>query len=94
MVFNGEDYHEVFQRLFNYFIEYNNQNDRRTLIQIRKHLIWFVTGFKDSSDLKDQIFQTPDLLDTMKLASDFFMERAHQSKKINLAETFMTSGHG
>jgi tRNA-dihydrouridine synthase B len=91
--FNSSDLWEVAQRL----VEYSRPHahtDHTLLISVRKHLIWMAQGLNNVSTFRDELFKTPDLNESMKLAQDFFLNSVYQKKKINDHQSFMTSGHG
>ena len=93
IVFTPEDHFEVVQKLIEYARLYAH-NDHILLISIRKHLIWMAAGFNNAGTFRDLIFKTPDLIETIKIAEDFFMSLQGQHKRLADHESFMTSGHG
>ncbi|EQC46378.1 TIM-barrel protein, nifR3 family [Bacteriovorax sp. BSW11_IV] len=92
--FGPKDYFEVITRLYDYLSQYTDR-ERTLLVQMRKHIVWMAQGFPGVANFRGQIFQTPDLGDTMKFTEDYFMGLDHRtSKSIDHSEAFMTSGHG
>lgn len=92
-LFNGSDYWEVIQRLYNYTTE-TFPEERTSLVQLRKLIVWFAAGFPHAAAFRSQIFSCQVLEDTMKLTEDFFLSLGQSQKFINYDEVFMSSGHG
>ena len=92
-IFNGKDYWEVIQRLHSYVTE-TFPEERTSLVQIRKLIVWFAAGFPHAAAFRSQVFTCPDLSDTMKLTEDYFLSLGDSQKFINYDEVFMSSGHG
>ena len=92
-VFNGNDYWEVIQRLHAYITE-TFPEERTSLVQLRKLIVWFAAGFPHAAAFRSQIFTCPLLKDTMKLTEDYFLSLGESQKFINYDEVFMSSGHG
>jgi nifR3 family TIM-barrel protein len=92
-VFNGNDYWEVIQRLHAYITE-TFPEERTSLVQLRKLIVWFAAGFPHAAAFRSQIFTCPLLVDTMKLTEDYFLSLGESQKFINYDEVFMSSGHG
>lgn len=92
-VFDGNDYWEVIQRLHMYITE-TFQDERASLVQLRKLIVWFAAGFPHAAAFRSQIFTCPHLEDTMKLTQDYFLSLGESQKFINYDEVFMSSGHG
>ncbi|MBA2404468.1 MAG: tRNA-dihydrouridine synthase [Bdellovibrionales bacterium] len=92
-IFSGQDYWEVIQRLHQYITEIFPE-ERTSLVQIRKLIVWFAAGFPHAAAFRSQIFTCPDLEDTMKLTEDYFLSLGQSQKFINYDEVFMSSGHG
>ena len=92
-VFNGNDYWEVIQRLHAYITE-TFPEERTSLVQLRKLIVWFAAGFPHAAAFRSQIFTCPLLEDTMKLTEDYFLSLGESQKFINYDEVFMSSGHG
>lgn len=91
--FHTNDYLEVVERLAE-LLEEKAENERRLLVQLRKHIVWLAQGFPHSSTFRGTVFKTRDMKETMDLTRDFFLSQAGHHQKINLEEPFMTSGHG
>lgn len=92
-VFNGKDYWEVIQRLYAYVTE-TFPEERTSLVQIRKLVVWFAAGFPHAAAYRSQVFSCQDLQDTMKITEDYFLSLGDSQKFINYDEVFMSSGHG
>lgn len=92
-VFSGKDYWEVVQRLYQYTTE-TFPEERTSLVQIRKLVVWFAAGFPHAAAFRSQIFSCQDLNDCMKITEDYFLSLGPSQKFINYDEVFMSSGHG
>jgi tRNA-dihydrouridine synthase B len=92
-IFLGKDYWEVIQRLHQYITE-TFPEERTSLVQLRKLIVWFAAGFPHAAAFRSQVFTCPDLGDTMKIAEDYFLSLGESQKFINYDEVFMSSGHG
>ena len=92
-IFNGKDYWEVIQRLFNYTTDVFPE-ERTSLVQLRKLIVWFAAGFPHAAAFRSQIFGCQVLKDTMKISEDYFLSLGEAQKFINYDEVFMSSGHG
>jgi len=92
-IFNGNDHWEVIQRLHTYITEIYPE-ERTSLVQIRKLIVWFAAGFPHAAAFRSQLFGCPHLADTMKLTEDYFLSLGESQKFINYDEVFMSSGHG
>jgi nifR3 family TIM-barrel protein len=91
--FSAKDHYEILQVLIEYSRPYAH-SDHILLLSIRKHLIWMAAGYNNVAPFRENVFRTPNLLETMKLAEDFFHGLEHQKKRISDHDSFMTSGHG
>lgn len=91
--FSGKDYWEVIQRLHVYCAE-TFPEERTTLVQLRKLVVWFAAGFPHAAAFRSQIFSCQVLEDCMKIAEDYFLSLGNSQKFINYDEVFMSSGHG
>lgn len=91
--FTSLDYWEITQKLFE-LTEYYAFNEKALVIQMRKHIMWFAAGLPGASQFRGVLFQHPTLQDTLRATEEFFVERAHLTKQLDVNEPFMTSGHG
>lgn len=91
--FSGEDYWEMIQRLCEYTTEYF-PDDRASLVQIRKLIVWFAAGFPHTAKFRGQMFQTNTLAEAITLSQEYFLGLGAGKKQIDENEVFMTSGHG
>lgn len=91
--FSGEDYWEMIERLCDYTTEFF-PDDRASLVQIRKLIVWFAAGFPHTAKFRGQMFQTNTLAEAMNLSHDYFLGLGINRKQIDESEVFMTSGHG
>lgn len=92
-IFLGKDYWEVINRLFEYTTE-TFPEERTSLVQLRKLVVWFAAGFPHAAAFRSQVFGTQNLSDCMKLTEDYFLSLGTSQKFINYDEVFMSSGHG
>jgi len=92
-LFTSSDYLEVIKKLEEYTCE-AFEGDRVRLIQLRKLIVWFSSGFPKASLFRGQVFETKSLQDCMKYTEDFFLELNAATKKIDYNQAFMNSGHG
>jgi tRNA-dihydrouridine synthase B len=92
-VFSGKDYWEVIQRLHEYTTETFTE-ERTSLVQMRKLVVWFAAGFPHAAAFRAQIFACQDLADCLKITEDYFLSLGSSQKFINYDEVFMSSGHG
>lgn len=92
-LFSGKDYWEVIQRLQAYITEVFPE-ERTSLVQLRKLVVWFAAGFPHAAAFRSQIFSCQVLEDTLKLTEDYFLSLGESQKFINYDEVFMSSGHG
>lgn len=91
--FNAKDYLEVINRLHSYTCQWFDR-ERTRLVQIRKLIVWFTTGFDNASKFRGYIFKTKDLDECMKETEKYFLSLSHTNKSIDYSQTFMSSGHG
>jgi nifR3 family TIM-barrel protein len=92
-IFSGPDYWEVVQRLYCYTTE-TFPEERTSLVQIRKLVVWFAAGFPHAAAFRSQIFACQNLEECMKITEDYFLSLGNSQKFINYDEVFMSSGHG
>ncbi len=93
VVFTPRDYLEIIDRLVGYMEAYTDR-ERTLLIQTRKHIMWFAAGFGKAGPFRNSLFAAKTLEETLKLTSDYFLSLGEDDKELDLAEEFMTSGHG
>lgn len=91
--FNGRDYWEVIQRLYEY-TSAHYENERTCLVQMRKLIVWFAAGLPKAAKFRGEIFSSKDLTDSMKISEDYYLSLENSRKNINYEEAFMNSGHG
>lgn len=91
--FSGADYWEVIQRLWGY-VEETFGDERMLLVQARKLIVWFASGFPHAAAFRGQVFTTPTARDTWNITQDYFLSLGGAQKSINYEEAFMSSGHG
>lgn len=92
-LFNGADYFEVIERLYDYTLKHA-PNSRISLVQMRKLIVWFAAGFPHVAKFRGQMFESKDLDTVMKLAQKYFHSLGDMPKQINYDEVFMNGGHG
>lgn len=91
--FTANCYYEVIQRLY-YYLESHMKNPRHLLIQLRKFLLWFSSGFSKSVRFREVIFATQDPKDLLKQAEDYFLSLGRMQKTLKNHHQFMQGGHG
>lgn len=91
--FYGEDYWQVTYRLFE-LLQDHAFNERTLLVQLRKHILWFVTGFNGASHFRKQLFEFKTMQDLLKVTQDYFLAQEKFQKQLDFEQPFMTSGHG
>lgn len=91
--FDGEDYWEAIERLFDYTNQ-TYESERIRLVQLRKLIVWFAAGFPGCAKFRGDMFNAKTLDETMKVSQSFYLALGNSSKKINFDEIFMSSGHG
>ncbi len=92
-IFNGDDYLEIIQRLYDLVCEAFDQ-DRVRLIQLRKFIVWFAAGFPNASKFRASAFENQELDILMKLSKEYFLSIENRGKFIDHEAVFMNSGHG
>lgn len=92
-LFDGSDYFEVIERLYNYTNETYDQ-ERIRLVQLRKLIVWFAAGFPGAAVFRGKMFSSKTLDATMKVSEEYYKNLRANSKNINFDEVFMSSGHG
>lgn len=91
--FYGSDYWEVTYRLFE-LLQDHAFNERTLLVQLRKHVLWFVTGFNGASHFRKQLFEYKTMDEVLKVTKDYFYAQEKFQKQLDFESPFMTSGHG
>jgi len=91
--FCAQDYWPVIKRLDHYTTE-TFPRERTRLIQMKKLIVWFATGFPKATKFRSKVFETKNLPDMINLAEDYFLSLGATQKRIDFSEQFMNSGHG
>lgn len=91
--FTTEDYLEIIQEYYRLLIQYTDW-ERVYLIQMRKLIVWFISGFYGASKLRTQLFQADNVDDVMKLTEDYLLSLPSAKKNIDFTQAFMAGGHG
>lgn len=91
--FYGEDYWQITLRLFE-LLQDHAFNERTLMVQLRKHILWFVTGFNGASHFRKQLFDFKTMPELLKVTQDYFLSQEQLQKSLDLDQPFMTSGHG
>ena len=95
IAFYPKDYLEVILTLKKLLEEYHQAEYAKTiLIQLRKFILWFSSGFSGASKFRELLFKSGDIQETLNLCEDFFLSLGDVQKRINFDSPFMTSGHG
>jgi len=93
--FSSVDYWEVLEKLHLLLTEYHGADRARVvMIQLRKFIVWYSMGFSYAVEFRERIFKTPDPIETMKLAQDFFLSHGDTLKKLDIDQSFISSTHG
>lgn len=92
-LFEGSEYWEVIERLYQYTCE-TYENERARLVQLRKLIVWFAAGFPNVAKFRNTMFTCQSLEDSMRFAQDYYLSLGNSRKAINYNEVFMSSGHG
>ena len=91
--FTSSDYLEVIQVL-NILIDNHFKDERVKLVQLRKHIVWFTSGYPHSAKFRGEIFQTKSIKESIQSTERYFKTIEGQDKQIDLTQGFLTSGHG
>lgn len=91
--FSGEDYREILHRLFFYTMDVFS-HEKVQLVQMRKFMAWFASGFKGAAAFRANLFRTKNPSEAKKLCDDYFLGLSPHAKKQIPEGSFMTSGHG
>lgn len=91
--FYGEDYWEIIKELHRYTCEAFDK-ERIRVVQLRKLIVWFASGFPNAAKFRSMIFKCNELADCMKITEDYYCGLGTSQKQIDFDETFMNSGHG
>jgi tRNA-dihydrouridine synthase B len=92
-LFSGPDYFEVIERLANYHEQYY-ENERTALVQLKKYITWYASGFPHAVSLRQKIFTDCGLKDSLDMAQEFFCVDPKMRRAITIDEAWMSSGHG
>ena len=91
--FIANDYIFVIHRLFDLMQSFS-ESERTQVVQLRKLIAWFSSGFNGSSTFRTTLLQTSQTSDILKISEDYFSSLGTAQKYINEEEDFLTSGHG
>lgn len=92
-LFSGTDYYEIIERLASYHEQYF-ENERTALVQLKKYITWYASGFPHAVSLRQKIFTDCGLKETLSLAQDFFCVDPKMRRAISIEDGWMSSGHG
>lgn len=92
-LFSGPDYFEVIERLANYHEQYY-ENERTALVQLKKYITWYASGFPHAVSLRQKIFTDCGLKDSIDMAQEFFCFDPKMRRAISIEDGWMSSGHG
>jgi nifR3 family TIM-barrel protein len=89
------DYLEIINVLEGLLSEYyERQKEGSVLIQLRKFILWFSSGFKGAAKFRETLFKCQDIKNTLSQCEKFFLSLEEGPKQINFNTPFMNSGHG
>ena len=93
--FSAKDYFAVLSRYRQLLQEYD-QSLRIQLVQLRKMILWFSTGFPRAGVFRKNLYEYSNLDDLWKAVSEFFYnaEEKNENKEIKDDRVFMAGGHG
>ena len=92
--FMASDYWEVLKRYHMYVLQFFDREPVQ-IVQLRKLIMWFASGFPGASRFRSGLFQTTmDLQGLMTYAEDYFIPLGCREKSIDYNQDFMMSGHG
>lgn len=92
-IFTGPDYFEIIERLAKYHEQYY-ENERTALVQLKKYITWYASGFPHAVSLRQRIFTDCGLKEALDLAQEFFCIDPKMRRAISVEEGWMSSGHG
>ncbi len=90
--FHASDYVEIIQRYFHYLTR-SSSNENYLQIQLRKMIVWYSSGLKNSVQFRSKVFTTQNLSELMEMTQEFFSSLGETEKRFD-EKPFMTSGHG
>jgi tRNA-dihydrouridine synthase B len=91
--FDGSDYWEIIQRLFDYQLEYV-WHEKTLSVQMRKFIVWMSAGFPGASHFRRDLFTFKTTDEVMKQTESFFCDIKETDKSIDHSQSFMAGGHG
>jgi nifR3 family TIM-barrel protein len=91
--FTTSDYLEIINEYYRLLQHYTDW-ERVYLIQMRKLIVWFISGFHGASKLRTKLFEAKDVEDVMKLTEDYLLALPSARKNIDFTQSFMSGGHG
>ena len=93
ITFDGPDYWEIIQRLFDYQREYV-WHEKTLSVQMRKFIVWMSAGFPGASHFRRDLFNFKTTDEVMKQTEIFFCDVKESDKFIDPTQAFMAGGHG
>jgi tRNA-dihydrouridine synthase B len=94
LFFSGNDYLEIIHLYLSYLSLYHSEDLSHSLIQIKKHIVWFAHGMHQSAQFRQAIFTSKTLKEILTFSQQFFQGKRPPKKLNDPHEIFMTSGHG
>jgi len=91
--FDGADYWEIIQRLYDYQREYV-WHEKTLSVQMRKFIVWMSAGFPGASHFRRDLFSYKTTDEVMKQTETFFCDVKESDKSIDHSQAFMAGGHG
>lgn len=92
-LFSGPDYFEILERLASYHQQYY-ESERTALVQLKKYITWYASGFPHAVSLRQKIFTDCGLKEALDLAQEFFCYDPKMRRAISVEDGWMSSGHG
>ncbi len=95
LAFTPKDYWEVCC-LYLHYLKNFFEREKTLLIQYKKMMVWFATGFEGASHYRGKVLATKTLNDAQEITQDFFLDhnQKNSKKKIDSSQSFLSSGHG
>jgi tRNA-dihydrouridine synthase len=93
--FSAADCLEVVERYLELLTEHTPpERTRAILLNMRKQIVWFASGYPGVTKFRGEIFKAKDLDETMKLTRDYFNSLTGVRRAVDETQAFLTGGHG
>ena len=88
--FDGADYWEIIQRLYDYQREYV-WHEKTLSVQMRKFIVWMSAGFPGASHFRRDLFSYKTTDEVMRQTENFFCDVKENDKSIDHSQSFMAA---